>query len=140
MQAPRGYTADGDIIVSRFVMADGTKEHRVIQADGSGPIIGISQEGGKYAPLSDLITTDPPKAAEADDPVNVYIAGTYALVEAGGTVAAGDLVKSDANGKAIKITQTAGTKEYVGGQAETGGASGAKVLVRVQPQVLTTET
>lgn len=133
MGRPRGYIADATIRVSRFVSHDMDKEHRVVEADGTQPIVGISQEGGKYAPLPS-ITTDPPTAAETDDQLNVYMPGDYALVIAGGTIDAGDLVVSNGSGAAVAMGAT-GTV-YVGGRAEQDAVSGQYVLVFIAPQVI----
>lgn len=140
MISPRGYLAGGTIPVSHFVQHDGTDDHTAVVADGTAPILGISQEGGKYAPLPH-IATDPPTAAEEGDSVNVYMPGTYALVYVGnGGVTAGDLVKSDGDGQAVAVAEGSGTKEYVAGRTEQTVAAGGLALVFIAPQVLTTET
>ena len=69
-------------------------------------------------------------AAVANDYMPVDVLGTVA-VEAGGTVAVGDTLKSDANGKAV-VWATSGAKI---GLALTAGASGDLIEVLLIPNV-----
>ena len=72
-----------------------------------------------------------PGAAAVNEAIAIQLAPALALVEAGGTVAAGAKVTSDANGKAIAATF--GTK--VNGVAYTGGASGELITVKLLDQL-----
>ncbi len=64
-------------------------------------------------------------AADIDDQVEYYHGGR-AKIELGGTVAVGDFVKSDANGKAVVIAtpSESADSQYVCGQCLVGGVSG----------------
>jgi hypothetical protein len=68
------------------------------------------------------------------------VPGDEPMVECGGTITAGALLKSDSNGKAVVAAETAGLKENVGAIAVTSGASGELITVRLMPQTVTTET
>lgn len=71
-------------------------------------------------------------AAVAGDRVDVIRSG-IAEVEYGGTVAAGDLLTSDASGRAIVATASAGSNVRVVGVAEVAGVVGDIGSMLVQP-------
>ena len=68
------------------------------------------------------------QGADAGGMLDVVHEGTY-LVRAGGTVAAGDPLTSDAAGKAVKAQITASTAVFVGAVALEAGVDGD--LIRV---------
>lgn len=96
----------------RFVSATSTST--AVQATASTPIIGVSMNA---------VETD--AGVKASQQI-VEIADGLVIVEAGGEVAAGADVYSDANGKAV------GTGTIIAGTALTGaGAAGELITVRV---------
>ena len=116
----KSYQAAADIPAYRFVkFTDGSVE---LASAGTDNIIGISEELGN--------TT----GCVAD----VYIAGSFAEIEAGEAFLAGDALTSDANGKAVKATKA----DNIGAIAMMdANAAGDIVQVVVQLQrVITAET
>ena len=116
----KSYQAAADIAAYRFVKF---AEGGVVQAAaGTDNIIGVSEE---------LKNT----AGYATD---VYIAGSFAEIEAGGAFSAGEALTSDADGKAVKATKT----DNIGAIAMMdANAAGDIVQVVVQLQrVITAET
>ena len=82
----RSYTAAADTPAYRFVkFSDGEITPATA---GSDNIIGISEEVDN----------------KTGSVIDVYIAGAFAEVEAGGTFVAGDALTADENGKAVKAT------------------------------------
>uniref|UniRef100_A0A6M3IPL0 PAS domain-containing protein n=1 Tax=viral metagenome TaxID=1070528 RepID=A0A6M3IPL0_9ZZZZ len=70
-------------------------------------------------------------AAAADDPISVVVYGR-ALVMAGGTVAPGDPVKSDANGDVVKAT---GSAQNLVGYSTEDAVDNDIVAIFVNPQL-----
>jgi hypothetical protein len=72
---------------------------------------------------------------DAGDAVDVTILGP-AEVRLGGTVAFGDPLTSDANGKAIKAVGTAATTKFIVAYALAPGVADDVIPVRVAPGIL----
>ena len=126
---PQRIIAAGDILPHRFVTPSTSEEHAGTQAIANSEIIGVSGEETKFAPLSDLVTTN--NHAEDGDPVNLRGPGEEALVSAGGAFNAGVLLKSDANGQAVAAALTGGTvRQRVGGRSQQA-ALAANDLIRI---------
>lgn len=124
------FKATGNILPSRFVTMSG--EHAVNQADDNVDIIGVAHEGTKRAPLSDYGGTL--YAAESGDEVAVYSVGEVCLVEAGGAISAGQLLKSNANGQAVPVATTGTTIQNYGAIAlQNATAAGQKIQCLVTP-------
>ncbi|HPP54277.1 MAG TPA: DUF2190 family protein [Thermoguttaceae bacterium] len=124
------FVASGNIQPSRFVVLSGVRQ--VAQAGDNGEILGVSQEGSNRAPLQDLVGTV--YAAQAGESLLVYSAGEMCLVEAGAAITAGQLLKSDAQGRAVPVAATGATIQNYGAIAlEAAAAAGEKVLVLVTP-------
>lgn len=123
------FRASANISPSRFVTLSGAKT--VAQAGANQEIIGVSQEGSNKAPLQDYVSTV--YAAETGQSLEVYSEGEVCLVEAGGTIAAGNLLEADANGKAVAMTTTGTVVRNYGAIALEGGAAGDKILCLVTP-------
>jgi DNA-binding beta-propeller fold protein YncE len=129
----RSFTSTGNIVVARFVKMSG--DFTVAACGANERAIGVSQMGARTNSLFD--STDPPYAAISGEQVQVYQAddpeGNVALVELGGTVVAGDFIKSGSAGVAVKVTETvAGTADAgqnIVARALEGGASGTKIHV-----------
>lgn len=125
------YVATGNISPSRFVKVDTTVDNGVAQAAANDVIAGIASEAGREPPLPSVTTM---YAAQSGDNLVVYGHGDTCLLELGGTVAAGDRLKSDVNGKGVSIATTGNTSQEVGAIALTAGASGEKIRVQVLRQ------
>lgn len=122
--------AGGDIYPCRFVKLSTSDDFTVLQADANAEIIGVSQEGSRTPPLSDLVTDT--KAAASGQSLKIFTDGDVCLLEAGGTITRGDLLKADANGKAVTVATTGTTIQNYGAIALQSGASGEKILVQVR--------
>ena len=99
--------ANGTIRVSRFVKMDTADNNSVLEADANEKVVGISQNGGREAPIPS-VTADPPEAAQAADQLAVLGPGEEedVLLYAGtGGWTSGDELESDADGAGV----TAGT-------------------------------
>lgn len=129
MYSPQMMTASGTIAVSRFVAISG--DHTVAAA-GSGDVpIGISQDGGRYAPIP-TVTDSPPVAAISGEQLQVHFPGAPGvLLELGDTVTAGQKLKPSTGGVGIPVAGTGSLEEDYGAIAMRGGASGEKVPVLV---------
>jgi len=122
--------ANGDIYPCRFVKLDTSGDHYGIQATANSQIIGVSMEGSNYPPLSDIVTTV--YAAQQGDYYKLYGDGEQCLVEAGTSIAMGDRLKSDANGRAVPIATTGTTNQNMGGVAlAAASALGEKIPIQV---------
>jgi len=126
-QSPN-YVAAGNISPFRFVKTYTSADNAVVQADANARIVGVAQEAGRSAPIPDVSTN---YAAVSGDPIHVYGLGEQPLLELGGTVAAGDLLKADSSGKGVVIATTGTTIQNVGARALSAGASGEKIRVQV---------
>jgi len=121
------FMAGGNIVPSRFVKWNLGEDNTVIQATANAKIQGIAQEGSREAPIPSVSTV---YAAQDGEEIHVYGQGEVCLLELGGTVAAADDLKSDANGKGVVVTAGTTTQE-VGAQALQSGVSGEKIRVQV---------
>ncbi len=108
------YSAEAGITqyrIAKFGAADGG----ILQASAStDKLIGIAKGMGMASREAAFVATDR---------VDVTRSGIEE-VEYGGTVAAGDLLTSDANGRAITAAPGAGVNAFVIGQAEVAGVVG----------------
>ncbi|MBC7076740.1 MAG: DUF2190 family protein [Synergistales bacterium] len=124
------FKAATNISPSRFVTL--SAENTVSQAGDNAEIIGVAYEGTSRAPLQDLITTN--YAAQAGESVAVYSVGELCLVEAGGSISAGNLLKSDSQGRAVPIATTGTVIQNYGAVAlQSATAAGQKILCLVLP-------
>lgn len=121
---PPNLRASGTIRPSRFVKISGV--HTGAEADANEDAIGISYQDGKYPPLNDLVTTN--NHAENGDPIRLYGEGDICLLTLGGSVTAGNQIKSDADGQGVAAS-SAGDK--VRAVALESGSSGEKRLVQI---------
>lgn len=120
--------AGGDIYPCRFVKQSAVEDYNVLQAGANEPIKGISQAGTNTAPIPG-VTSD--KAAVSGGQLRVHSPPETCLLELGGTVAAGDLLKSDADGKGVAIATSGTTPQRYGARAQQAGVSGVKIQVEV---------
>lgn len=124
------FTASGTIKPSRFVKLSGVRQ--VAQAGDNEEILGVAMEGSNRAPLSDLVSDV--YAAQAGESLLVYSTGEMCLVEAGAAVTAGDLLKSDAQGRAAPVATTGATIQNYGAIAlDSAAGAGEKILALITP-------
>lgn len=124
------FVAAGNIAPCRFVTRSGAG-NSVVQADAGSvaegdPVIGISQQGQRninWAPLQDGY------CAIDGENLRVYQEEEVCLLELGGTIAFGQYLKSDANGKGV-IADT--DKDRFGAIAQEAGVSGQQIKVQVR--------
>lgn len=140
MADAKAYVANGTIRTARFVKVDPSDNNSVLEADANERILGVSQMGGRTAPIPDVVT-DPVEAAQTGEHLLVHLQGEYALLEIGsGGCTAGDLLKSDADGKGVALDESAGSKEEAGARSLATCAEGDFAPVQIQSQTVTTET
>lgn len=96
--------------IARFrIVKFGTSDTEVVQADAVGDaLIGIADSLGADA---------------AGEPVDVIMGG-IAEVEFGGTITRGDLLTTDADGRAVAAAPASGANNSVIGRAAVSGVSG----------------
>lgn len=120
--------AAGNITPSSFVTRSTSVDNQFVLASGNTvPIAGISGKGTRYPPYAGL---NDGNLAIATENFHLYQVGvdTEAPLMLGGTVAAGDLLTSDANGHGITTTTTA---QFIGAQAMQAGV--ANQIISVKP-------
>lgn len=118
--------AAGNIGSSRFVKL-GTAEGTVLQCGSAERPYGIAHEGGRRAPHPDI--TDSGYAAISGENLRVYEEEETCLLEAGATIAYGDLLGSDTNGKGTPVTAD---EAFYGAIALEAGVSGQLLKVKVR--------
>jgi hypothetical protein len=119
-------TAGGTIIPSTFLVRSTTADAQFLQATGTAvPIAGISQKGTRSTPYDGL---DDGNAAIAGENLQVYLPNDdkEAPLRLGGTVAAGDLLTSDAQGRGV----TAASGNQVGARALMAGILDQIIVVQ----------
>lgn len=122
---PQSGIAGGDVYPMRFVKLSTTADGKVLAAGAGDVTIGISQRGTRR---SEYVDTSG-KAAASGEPVQYFDETEECILEAGGTIAAGDKLKSDSNGKGVATTTD---KDWMGAIALQAGASGDLLKVKVQ--------
>ncbi len=117
--------------ISRSYVAAGAIGARLITkyTSNRGEVAQASAATDRLAGVTEL------GAAALGDVVDVARVGMDKVV-AGGNVAAGDLLTSDANGKAIKAVGGAGQTVFVIGQAEEPGVANDIIHYTIAPSVI----
>lgn len=129
MSFPKQMTATTTIRVARFVTPDGTNNNSVKESNSGDLPSGISQLGSREAPLPS-VTTDPPNAAIAGEPLNVFPNGTQTVLRIGsGGITAGALLKPDNDGNGVALANS-GTEAY-GARALEAASEGHLCQVEV---------
>ncbi len=119
------FVAGATVQPRRFVKLDGLADYQVIHATAGDFTVGITHKGTKFAPIPE-VSTNP--HANAGDPVAIHGDGETCELDVGTVaVSAGDLLKPDANGKAVAAV--AGDK--YGAEALAAGPANELVRVRV---------
>jgi len=121
------YIAGGNITAGRFVTFSPTADFTVTQAGANVKIAGISMVGTREAPIPSVTT---PYAAQSGESLRVHGDTEVCHLTLGGTVEPGDDLKSDADGKGVKIAGGTTTQE-IGATSLQGGVSGDSILVQV---------
>jgi hypothetical protein len=117
--------ASATIYPCRFVKKATADSGMVTQCGAGERPFGISQRDIRR---NDYVETSG-RAALVNEPIGFYIEPEECLLELGGTVTAGDYLKSDANGKGV----TADTdQDDYGAVAIVSGTSGQQVRVKVR--------
>jgi len=138
MADAKAFRATGSITVSSFVKIDTTANNSVAQCGAGDPVFGVSQVGGRTAPIPSE-TADPPLAAAAGEDLQVFLNTHYTILRIGaGGCTAGDHLKSDAAGDGIAVSAGAGTSENVGAIALQTASAGELCPVQVHIETLTT--
>lgn len=121
--------ASADTLPFRFVKVTGAKTGAT--AGANERIIGISGPSTRYAPLSDLVTTN--NHANTGEPLNVRGDTEVCLVTSGAAFSAGVALKSDASGRAVAIATSGAATQNVGAIAlEAATAADQLIMVQVQ--------
>lgn len=126
------FVAGGNITPSRFVAQNTSYDSTVDNASVAGQrCLGVSQVGTRKAPGTGA---DDGYAAIAGEPVQVFLPGDVAPIMCGsGGVTRGQLIKTDANGKAVAASITGQSLQWVHAQALESGADGEIVNFLVLP-------
>lgn len=122
------YVAGGNIYPCRFISQSATAPFTAIQATAGDPTVGISMEGTSVVPIDGMTNASSVFAATLGLGVPYWGEHDECLLELGGTVTQGDLLKSDANGKGV--VGTPGT-DKCGARALQSGVAGEKIRVVV---------
>jgi hypothetical protein len=91
--------------------------------------LGHHAAGTREAPIPSAGT---PYAAALGESCRIHKEGERCLLKLGGTVTAGDLLKSDASGNGVSCSTSAATMQNFGAMALMGGISGELIEVEVR--------
>lgn len=135
MSASINYIAGDNVRPMVFCSNDTHERYAVVQADGTQPIVGISQMGTQGSPGTPF---DTGFAAASGRPINVFQDEDHdePLLILGASVTGGQLLKSDANGFGTPVSYSSSSTQFVGAEARDSGASGQAIRVRLKLQVL----
>ena len=124
-----GFTgvAAGNVSPSCFVKKT-ANDYEFDLAGANDPIFGITQDGTNKAPIPGVTSQ---YAAEAGESCRVHKPGERCLLKLGGTVSAGDRIKSDSSGNGVSIATSGTTPQRYGAVALQGGSSGELIEVEV---------
>lgn len=114
--------AAGDIGKSRFVTLDTSNDFRVDESNANEMPFGISQEFANDAPSTASASSE---AATSGETIGIYGQGEECFLECGTTITRGDILRPDADGKALV---TAAGQKYGAFALESGTSS---ELIRV---------
>ena len=121
----RTYVANGNVSPMRFVKSAGTTlDNKVIQCTGSDRPLGVSKQGTRNA---GGLASDDGFAAIAGEDLHVHTVGDECLIQLGGTVVAGDMLKPHTDGTALAGSST----DVCGAQAIDSGVSGEFIWCKV---------
>lgn len=128
-------TAVGTIPTAVFVTMDSVGADNAVKVAAANTFpYGISDQGGKFAPLP-VVTTDPPTHAEAGDGCTIHTPSSGSAQDSTvmlrilATVTRGQRLMPSTDGKGIPAT----TGKYYGAMADESGVSGE--MIRVTPLI-----
>ncbi len=128
MSAETQLKAGGDINRCRFVNLSTTDDFTVLEADSNERIYGISGDSAQDAPIPSASTL----AAADGDYLVVHTDGDVCRLCLGsGGATAGDLLKSDADGKGVAVAGSGTTEQHYGAEALETGLENELIRVRV---------
>ncbi len=122
-------TARGNILPFRLVRIDAASENGCLQAGDNTDVIGVAQSGTNNPEISGMVTAQ--YAAQTGQPVRVQGPGSIAMLELGGTVTAGQYLKSDSQGRGVAVASTGTVIQNYGAVALQGGTSGSIIRAMV---------
>lgn len=104
--------AGGVVRVCRFVKVSTATDKNLLEADANEAIVGISGDAALEAPIPNSSAN---AATAANDPMRWHPIGSVCKLFIGsGGVTRGDEIKSDADGKGVKVATTGTTIQEVG--------------------------
>lgn len=124
---PPNVIAGGTIRPSRFVSISAA--YTVIEGTANAEVIGISGVNSNKAPIPEVTTN---YHAESGEQVVLHGEGEVSALVLGGTVAAGDKLKSDGNGAGVVCASSGTTRQFYGARALQAGSSGETIEVMVE--------
>lgn len=132
------YTAVGNIRPSRFVTqtTDGPLTIAEVSAT-TNRIVGIMQSGKRNAPGTPAEIAF--AAIAGDTQFRVYGDYEICLLTVAENVSAGDILKSDTQGRGVKVDLASATPQNIGARALQNCANGGLCKVRVQISAAPTE-
>jgi hypothetical protein len=131
---PPNLVAGGNIYPCRFVKLSTSYDMTALQAGANESVIGVSQEGTNYPPLSDL-TVSAYAAADGQN-MRMYGEGDICMIEAGDVITRGGKLKADSVGRGVPILTTGTTRQNIGAIAlQSAAAAGEKILCQVRFEI-----
>ncbi|MGV3485962.1 MAG: hypothetical protein ACO1RT_16220 [Planctomycetaceae bacterium] len=124
----RSYLVGGNIYPSRFVKIEAGESNTILQSGAGDHSIGVSHEGTREAPIPGASAF----AGIEGDLVEIYGLGQPCEVLAAATIAAGDYLRPDADGKAVMAVPG----ERYSAIADSDCASGEKCKCTVRDGVV----
>jgi len=128
------YQAGGNILPMTFVMANYPIDDQVIQANGTRPILGITQMGTKNFPGGPGQQT---YAATSGDCIGVFQdeANDEPLLTISAAVTGGQMLKSDGDGYGIPWDGASTSQQFVGAEARQSSLGATfPQNIRVRPR------
>lgn len=121
----RTFVASGNISPSVFVkMTGSTSDNKVSECTGSDRPCGVSKAGTRNP---GGLASDDGLAAIAGEDLHVFTAGDECMIQLGGTVVAGDMLKPHTDGTGLAGSST----DICGAQALAAGVSGELIPCKV---------
>jgi len=120
------YVAGADLATSIFVKFAATGVSNTVHpaADGDAPMMGVTNEGSREAPIPSIT----PLAAKSGETCAVYGLGETCEIKVGASaIDAGDFLMADSDGKATPAT----TGKYYGAVALADAAASSRVKAQI---------
>ncbi len=117
--------AGGTILPAQFIMMSTTADHTALACTSGARMIGVAQKGTRNTPMGAF---NDGNAALAGESLLWYGENETCGLQLGGTVAAGDFLKSDVSGHGVTATADG---DIYGAIASQAGISGQIIEVKV---------